>query len=96
MNIERLQDLKRAVEQAISYQGSGGTTVDMTEDETSRRFIHAGAVPGVHHLVIGQFAVTDLDYQQRESELLATIQKLRADNEMLMSQLTAVICPARQ
>lgn len=66
MTIERLQDLKREVERAITYCESKGMFTDMTREEASQWFIRAGAVPGVHHLIIGQFAITDLGMSPEE------------------------------
>lgn len=65
MTIERLQDLKREVELAIAYHDTKGMMIDMTREETNQWFIRAGAVPGVHHLIIGQFAITDLNPENK-------------------------------
>jgi hypothetical protein len=60
MTLDRLKDLRRDVEVAIFYHEFGCMMIDMTREETNQHFIRAGARPGIHHLIIGQFAITDL------------------------------------
>jgi len=94
MTIERLQDLKAELEKTISII-EHGLSVKITEAEAIQRFRSVGAMLGIHHFIVGDFAITDLNYKHREAELLATIQKLQADNDMLMNQLAASVCPAK-
>lgn len=63
MTLERLYILKRDVDTAIAFQESGAMMIDMTKEETNQHFIRAGACPGIHPLIIGQFAITDLNVE---------------------------------
>lgn len=60
MNLERLKQLREAVDMAIKTI-DGPTTCDLkTPENFADTFRISGAIPLVHHLVIRDFAITDL------------------------------------
>lgn len=67
MTSERLEDLKKAIEMAISLNDCGAVSFRYESPGiAARNFRNAGAVPRIHHAVIGDFAITDLRKQREE------------------------------